>query len=236
MKRIGTGISGLDNVLKGGIPEKNQIIVEGAPGTGKSSIAFSIVYNSAKQGIPSAFISLDERAENVIKNAKTILGEDNQIDELIKKGMLVIDGEDFAAKISTNTEPENSYSTANLVSGVEGIIKSINAEVVAIDSMSFLKLMMGKGLLYNKSVASVVSNLRRLNVTSVSTLDVPYYERERMKYSQELLLFDGVMALFKEGKKKEEEELVLEVVKMRGTDHERVLSKYSITSKGIVLK
>ncbi|MGD0729575.1 MAG: ATPase domain-containing protein, partial [Candidatus Micrarchaeaceae archaeon] len=116
LKRIGTGISGLDNVLKGGIPEKNQIIVEGAPGTGKSSIAFSIVYNSAKQGIPSAFISLDERAENVIKNAKTILGEDNQIDELIKKGMLVIDGEDFAAKISTNTEPENSYSTANLVS------------------------------------------------------------------------------------------------------------------------
>lgn len=232
---VATGIEGLDEVLKGGIPTRNQVLIAGAPGTGKTLMALKILCNSVKDGKRAAFISFDEKTENVIKNASKSFPKIGDVEEFIRKGILTIDGDDSATKIATNTEHESGYSLGNMVSEVEGIIKSINAEVAVIDSLSFLKLMIGKGIAYNKSVSALVTNFRRLKVTGIFTLDVPYYERERMKYVQEILLFDGLIALYHthtDG----DEELGMEVVKMRGTAHKRMLSKYVIGSSGIAFK
>lgn len=233
--RVVTGITGLDEILNGGIPSKNQVLIAGASGTGKTLMAFETLYNCARKGIHSAFVSFDERSENIIKNVKNTFTYMNDLDELIRRGLLVIDGEDAASKISTNTESETGYSMGNMVSDVEGIVKSINAEVAVVDSLSFLKLMLGDSILYDKSVASLISNLRRMQVTSIFTADVPYYERERMKYVQELLLFDGVINLY-HLHSGEVEQLGLEVVKMRGSDHKKIISKYDITPSGITFK
>lgn len=231
-----TGIEGLDALLKGGIPKFNNILIEGAPGTGKSLMAFQILHNCAKNGIPSAFVALDERPVNVIRNVKNTFPEIEDIDELIKRQLITIDGQDSASKIAVNTEAENSYSVGTLISDVEGIIKSIDAKFAVIDSLSFLRLMMGKTILFNKALSSLVLNLQRLGVTAVFTMDVPYFERERMKFGQELLLFDGVIALYHFEKKGDDGEMAMQIIKMRSCDHDRKLYKYAITSSGVKLK
>lgn len=233
-KNVETGIEGLDGLLNGGIPEKNLVLLAGGPGTGKTLIAFETLYNCAKRGIPCAFIALDERSDNIAKNMKSTFAYMSDIDDLIKRHMLIIDGDDSAMKIATNTSEESGYSMGNLMSEIEGIIKTINAEVAVIDSLSFLKLMLGKTLLYNKSVSSMTSNLRRLGVTGLVTLEIPYYQKSRMKFSQELLLFDGALALYRTDDNKSEN--LMQVVKMRGTSHSGILSNYSITSQGVKFK
>jgi len=234
-KSLETGIEGLDSLLGGGVPEKNQVLLAGGPGTGKTLIAFEMLYNCAKRGIPCAFIALDERSDNIIKNVKSTFAYMDDIDELIKKKILIVDGDDSAIKIATNTSEESGYSMGNLMSEIEGIIKTINAEVVAIDSLSFMKLMLGKTLLYSKSVASMISNLRRLDVTGLITLEIPYYQKRRMKFGQELLLFDGVLALYRTGDEKSEES-AMQVVKMRGTNHSGFMAQYGITPQGVKFK
>ena len=234
-KSVETGVEGLDGILGGGIPEKNQVLLAGGPGTGKTLLGFEMLYNCAKRGTPCGFIALDERSDNIIRNMKSTFTYMNDIDELIRKKMLIIDGDDSANKIATNTSEESGYSMGNLMSEVEGIIKTINAEVVVVDSLSFLKLMLGKTLLYNKTVSSIISNLRRLNVTGLITLEIPYYQRSRVKFSQELLLFDGVMALY-HTEDNGKDENIMQVVKMRGTSHSDTLSEFSITQAGIKFK
>ncbi len=235
-----TGIEGLDELLDGGIPEKNQTLVAGGPGTGKSLMAFEMAYRSAKKGIPSAYVALDEKPDNILKNVKNTFTSMTDIDELIRRRLLAISGEDSASKVATNTGEETSYSMGNLMSEIEGIIKSVEAEVAVIDSISFLKLMLGKTLLYNKSVSSLISNLRRLDVTGLITLEIPYYNRERMKFGQELLLFDGVMVLYHVGDEhtgeESKEESAMQVVKMRGNSYRKGLSRYKITADGIKFK
>ena len=234
-KILETGIEGLDAALRGGIPRASNVLIEGAPGTGKSLMAFQFLYTCAKKGIPSAFIALDERPDNVLKNVKNTFNQMQDIDELIKKDLITVDGQDSAAKITANTEAESSYSMGTLVSEVEGIIKSIDAKVAVIDSVSFLKLMMGKTILFNKSIASLTWNLRRMDVTSIFTMDVPYFEKSRMKFGQELLFFDGVIALYYFGEKCDDGELALQIIKMRSCDHDRKVHKYGIASSGIKL-
>jgi circadian clock protein KaiC len=150
---IETGISGIDTLLNGGIPVNNQLIIAGGPGSGKTLMMMEILYNSAKKGIPSAFVALEEKSENLVKNFMTTFPGMADVEDLIKKKMLVVDGNDAATKIATNTEAETGYSMGNLMSEIEAIIKSNDAQVVAIDSLSFLKLMLGKTLLFNKSVS-----------------------------------------------------------------------------------
>ncbi len=234
-KGIETRIEGLDNILDGGIPQKNQVLITGGPGMGKTLMSFEILYNCAKNSIPCAFVALDQKPENIVKNIRNTFTNKTDLDELIKKRMLVIDGYDTASKIATNTELENAYSMGNLVSEIGGIIKSVEAQVVVVDSLSFLKLMLGKTPLYNKTVSSLIAMLRRAGTTSILTLGTPYYSRKKMKFGQELLLFDGALALYREDVNKVDS-FVMEVVKMRGNSHDRALSHYSITEAGIVFK
>ena len=67
---IPTGIAGLDELFLGGIRNRNSILVEGMPGTGKTILALEFVYRSAfLTGEPSAFISLTSTREQIIRDA-----------------------------------------------------------------------------------------------------------------------------------------------------------------------
>jgi circadian clock protein KaiC len=232
---IETGIHGLDSMLNGGIPSKNQVLLTGGPGTGKTLLSFELLYNCAKNGIPSAFITLDERSDNVIKNAKKTFPSMDGIDELLKRKLLIVDGSDAATKMVTTNEEDGRYSMGNLFSTIEDLIKAVDAQVAVIDSLSFLKLMFGKTPTYGKAITSLVSNMRRLAVTAIYCLDIPYYSRNRMKFGQELLLFDGLMYMYKDGKP-HDVKTKLEIIKMRGCEHKKFSGTYSITPEGIRLE
>ena len=45
MERVKTGISGLDEMLGGGFLSKTANLVEGAPGTGKTTLGMQFIYN-----------------------------------------------------------------------------------------------------------------------------------------------------------------------------------------------
>lgn len=233
IKSVETGIVGLDKILNGGIPIKNQVLLTGGPGSGKTIIGFEILYNCAKNGIPCAFIALDQNPESIIKNFKSAFPDMGDVDKLLKEKLIVVEGYDTASKISVNTENESPYSMGNLISEMDGIIKSANAKVVVVDSLSFLKLMLGKTILYNKSVASLISKLRRLEVTSILTFSTPYHSRKKMKFGQEMLLFDGIISLYKEDNA---QDFSIEVVKMRGNSHDRGEVRYEITQEGVKFK
>ena len=228
---VETGISGLDKLLGGGIPTGNQVLLTGAPGTGKTTICMHILYNCASRGTPCVFIALDQNPESIVSNFKTEFPDLSEIDKLIKDKMLVIDGYDTASKIAANTEFESSYSMGNLISEIDGIVKSASGKLVVVDSLSFLKLMLGKTILYNKSVAFMVANLKRIGTTAILTIDVPYHDSKRMKFAQEDLLFDGIISLYKEG-----EDFQMQAVKMRGALHGKGMAKYDINRVGVTLK
>jgi KaiC/GvpD/RAD55 family RecA-like ATPase len=233
LKGIKTGIGALDELLGGGIPNKSQVLLAGGPGTGKTLISFEILYRAAMNGVPCSFITLDQSSDNAVRNIKATLTDMTEIDRLVKKNILSVSGEDSAAKISANIESETSYSLGNLISDVEATVKMANAKIAVIDSLSFLKLMLGKSILYNKAVSALTLTLRRLEVTGIFTTDIPYYSRRKIKFAQELLLFDGLIALYHLNGKDEKEDLALEIIKMRGMNHQRTLSHYEITKAGI---
>ena len=64
-KYVSTGIPGLDNILTGGFPQGHFFLVEGEPGTGKTTLGLQFLMNGAAKGergiVPTSF-RLDSRS------------------------------------------------------------------------------------------------------------------------------------------------------------------------------
>ena len=67
---VKTGISGLDDILTGGIPRGNVILLEGAIGTGKTTTGVEFVYHGASQfGEPGIVVLFEVSPEKVVRDA-----------------------------------------------------------------------------------------------------------------------------------------------------------------------
>ncbi|MCL4383112.1 MAG: AAA family ATPase [Candidatus Marsarchaeota archaeon] len=229
-KLIETGIEGLDKMLKGGIPEKNQILIAGGPGAGKTLLCFEIVYRNAKKGIPCVFISMEEQPENIIRNAKETFSSFEDIDELIANKLIIIDGQDPTSKLMDSPDAEG-YSFGSIVSDIEEEISKNKAKIIVIDSLSMLSLILTDKIKYRQSLLSLISNFNRLGVTSFITYELSSGERNNLKFSKDFFLFDGVITLYQSGQE-DRRMLLTEIVKMRGVNHSYALVPYEITSDG----
>ena len=58
--RVPTGISGLDELIEGGLPKERTTLICGGPGAGKTTFAIEFLYNGIKFGERGMFVTLSD--------------------------------------------------------------------------------------------------------------------------------------------------------------------------------
>jgi len=58
-----------DDVLRGGIPQGHVILIRGASGTMKSSLAYYILFHNAVNGVPGLYVSVEQTAGSLLEHA-----------------------------------------------------------------------------------------------------------------------------------------------------------------------
>jgi len=89
IKRIRTGITDVDDLLEGGIPEGFVVIVTGPPGTGKTTFSLQFLMEGLKNSERCIYFSFEEKVEQLVRQSIRF-GWD--IGEYIDKGYLEIFG------------------------------------------------------------------------------------------------------------------------------------------------
>lgn len=62
---IATGNAGLDQVLRGGLPRDRLYLLEGTPGSGKTTLGLQFLFEGVRQGESVLYISLSETSEEL---------------------------------------------------------------------------------------------------------------------------------------------------------------------------
>ena len=68
-KRIPTFIDGFDNMIEGGLPDDNSLLIQGGPGTLKTTIAYYILdRNSAMLDFSVVYMSFEQERKNFVEH------------------------------------------------------------------------------------------------------------------------------------------------------------------------
>jgi len=214
-----TGISGLDEMLNGGIPARRHVAVYGGPGSGKTSFCFEFLYRGAKLGENGVYITLEETAEDIVENMKNTFPMINDVPDLIKEKKLEV----------VKPDKLELESVANII---EDRITSNDVKRAVIDSSTMIRLSFKNDIEYRQTLFEFLSLLRNLDCTTLTTVEATTASREEMKYDIEHFVMDGIVNLYSIGRE-DRRIRALEIFKMRGTSHSRDLVPFKVTPSGI---
>ncbi len=129
--KVPTQVSGLDEVLEGGLPRGRTTLVSGGPGSGKTVLGLQFLCAGALAGEPGVFVTLEERAEVVRQNA---LSMGWNLAALEKAGRVAI----VEARLFGEEVTAGDFDIQGLLAIVGGQIKRIRARRVVMDALDVL--------------------------------------------------------------------------------------------------
>jgi circadian clock protein KaiC len=133
IEKCPTGIDGLDEITKGGLPRNRPTLVAGGPGCGKTLFGIEFVVRGIlRYGEPGVIMALEERAEDLTKNVRS-LGYD--LDELVASGRLVVD---YVQIDPFEIEENGEYDLEGLFLRLGDAIDSVGAKRVSLDTLEVL--------------------------------------------------------------------------------------------------
>jgi circadian clock protein KaiC len=218
-ERLSSGIPSLDVLLGGGYLRGSSILVSGAPGTCKSSLAASFLVSACEQGKTGLLVSFDESASQIMAHMRSI-------------------GLDLAAHVKSGALVVESYHASNL-SPVEHLVtlrSLINGRIpdcLVIDPLSALQRRENPFSALVCELVFELSKVHGITLMCSSLLDRVTGEKE-LSVSHVSTLADTwlhVSYVALDG----ERHRALTIIKSRGTNHSNQVRELTLSPEGLDL-
>ena len=222
-KRLSIGIPELDEMLGGGIPEGDSLLIAGSSGTGKSLLATQFIAAGIREGQPGIVAVFEERPEEYAARASAF---GLHLDTAIEEGSLKI----------IYLRPLD-LSVDETMQEILDAIKKMGAKRLVIDSLAGFEMALAPGFRadFRESLYRMIFSLTGIGVTILSTVEMEESFTELLfsSYSISFLTDDIIRLRYVEidGQLCK----VLMVVKMRRGAHSKDIRQYDISSQGVVL-
>lgn len=219
------GIPGVDELLNGGVPKGDVVLVSGPTGSGKTTFCLQFLYAGIMEfGESGIYVTLDEPAEDVRRNA---LERGWDIGKLEKENKLRI--VDLTHEIADEKKQVNAFQ---LSLRLDDIATEIRARRLVIDPIAALAMQNEDKLQYRYNLLKLRAAIKNLHVTSLLGTEAMEGSAALSRYGVEEFVSDGIIMLyyFREGGKRTRG---IEVRKLRGSQHKEGIFPMTLTAKGI---
>lgn len=228
--KVVSGITGLDTMLGGGLPQGRVILVTGGPGTGKSVMCSQFLNYGLANGEKAVYVSLDETKPHYVNEMK-IFGWDFEKHESDGR-FAFVDAASVRripdeARVGRLPVGGKELGLVNLIDLIGSTVEKVGASRVVLDSISGLVFRFPKVEERRMAILDIIEALGSTGATYLVTSEAPS-AGEGSKMQPEEYLAQGVIILqtLRNGDR------AIQVVKMRGSQIDTHPRPYMINATG----
>jgi circadian clock protein KaiC len=225
--RVSTGIEGLDYILEGGLPRDRLYLVEGHPGSGKTTLGLQFLLEGMRHGEKGLFIALSENSTELEHVAES---HGWSLDGLHLYEMESVEDHlrpDSQYTIFHPSEVELSHTTRQVRRRIEELAPSR----VVFDSLSEMRLLAADPLRFRREILAMKQFLQGRNCTVLVLDDVVYQDTEQQVQSivHGVLLLERLPADYGTPRRR------ISIVKMRGVKYRDGFHDMAILRGGLAV-
>ena len=239
--RVPTGISGLDELIGGGLVKGSAYLVAGEPGAGKTIFGCQFIVKGVElYGENGVYVTLEEPPYSIARNVKLGFGWD-MAKMMAQDRLRMVDASiarpvDISNSLPTKVKPFtlSEFFAEDFYQEIQDAVREINATRVVIDPMTILGSHFKEPFDVRKEIFGLSRVLDKLGCTTLLTSEIVRGSQSFGRYGVEEFTTDGVIILYML-EQSTERIRAIEVRKMRGVSHTLGLRPFEINSEGITV-
>jgi circadian clock protein KaiC len=220
--RVATGIEGLDSMIEGGFIKGSANLIEGAPGTGKTTLAMQFIYNGImRYNEPGLIITFEEFPQQYYRDALEF-GWD--LKALEAKGLLKV----------IFSDPQTTLTELDKLDGqFVSLIEDLKIKRVAVDSMTHFESLSADPIELREVERRFVNSLKREEVTSVLLRENDSLLGQMNQVTSKIPFIVDTYMLLRYVEVDSSIQKAMLVLKMRGSDHQKEIRCFKIGRHGL---
>jgi circadian clock protein KaiC len=223
--RSKTGIRGIDDILHGGLIEHRLYLLQGEPGSGKTTMAIQYLLEGVRNGERCLYITLSETKEELLAGAESHGWKMDGIDivELIPdERELELDAQ---ITMFQPSEMELGETTKRIIAAVE----NNNPSRVVFDSLSELRLLAQNALRYRRQILALKQFFigRACTVLLLDDMTAEATDLQLQSIAHGVIFLEQFSPAYGASRRR------LRVMKFRGTDFRAGYHDYAIKHGGL---
>ncbi|MFB6109789.1 MAG: ATPase domain-containing protein [Halodesulfurarchaeum sp.] len=218
--RVSTGIEGLDSILDGGLLERQNALLRGPPGAGKTIFGLHFLAEGVEQDETSLYINLGEPTEYVRQTA----AEFDLHPEDIHFHDLSPSDEQFAEDETYSLFEAADVEQPAFIGSLTDTIQEIDPDRVLLDPITEFRYLTSDERQFRKQILGFLDLLKDADATVLLTSQAA----ETVSDEDLQFLTDTVLSLHKH-----ETHRTVEVSKFRGSSYRDGHHSYAITDEGV---
>jgi circadian clock protein KaiC len=226
-EKCNTGVPGLDDILSGGLPRNNLYLLQGQPGTGKTTLAMQFLREGARVGEKVLYVTFSETKLELELVAKSHNWDLAGIDILELSALSKAIGTASQTTLFHPSEVELSKTITLLLNK----ITDSKADRVVFDSISELRLLAGSSLRYRRQMLSFKEFFNARGTTVLFLDDLTTEDGDGHVQS----IVHGVLLLEKFRAAYGVERRQFHIIKLRGVKFRGGTHDYIIESGGLIM-
>ena len=224
-QRAKTGIAGLDDILGGGLPMGHLYLIQGDPGSGKTTLGLQFLMEGVKNGESTLYITLSESKDELNGVARSHGWDISKIPIL----EMIPEEEEVNREAQYTVFHPSEVELADTTTAVLKKVQELKPKRLIFDSLAELQMLAREPLRYRRHILGLKKFFTTLNCTVLLLDDrtTAKVDLQIQSIAHGVLTMEGLQRDFGIRRRR------LEVKKLRGTKYREGYHDYVILTGGL---